>query len=394
MDHSNMFSSDLDLLHIGIQQKIFGKEDTLKSLTIKFIEKYKKTNILELDKKLLDRFYLRLSELMEKCKNQDQIDYLITIQKKFTTMSFIRFLEVLYSTIDQKTNEIVNQQNKQSQGWQINNKLNKNLFQFYEDQFWKLYGLLSLNQDHIDNMIQYYQTKQENVERLLKLNMERNKQFNYLQQQKPPPQVDILHRNHKTPVSFLNRTIDPSRHNRNQRIREALISNQKLNNYTIQTKSPKKQSRPTSKEVHSENEQFFSQLLNRRSKLNSQEKSNSFYLLCESNNKEKVLNSVHLQLNSFQQQSSLDLKASAQRKISSIDLNQSLNQYIIQSESATPKKQQKKQRFIQKINQTFYQQLFPTCKTRNRGFAVLKNQLFNESRALNCLNITISNYKA
>ncbi|CAK62850.1 unnamed protein product (macronuclear) [Paramecium tetraurelia] len=231
--------------------------------------------------------------------------------------------------------------------------------------------------------------------------MERNKQFNYLQQQKPPPQVDVFHRHHKTPVSFLNRTIDPSRHNRNQRIREAMTSNIKLSNYTVLTRSPKKQSKPTSKEVHSENEQFFSQLLDRRSKLNSQEKSNSFYLLCETNAKEKVLNQVHLQLNSFPQQSSLDLKASAQRKISSIDLNckqlqiniESFNQQIIQSESATPKKQLKKQRFIQKINQTFYQQLFPTCKIRNRGFAAVRNQLFNESRALNCLNITISNYK-
>ncbi|CAK62851.1 unnamed protein product (macronuclear) [Paramecium tetraurelia] len=153
MDHSNICSADLDQLHMVIQQKIFGKEDALKSVTMKFIEKYKKTNILEQDKKqyvdifrLLDRFSSRLQELMEKCKSQDQIEQIQSIQRKLATMSFIRFLEVLHSTIDQKANEIVNQQNKQSQGWQINNKQNKNLFQFYDDQFWKLYGLLSLNQ--------------------------------------------------------------------------------------------------------------------------------------------------------------------------------------------------------------------------------------------------------
>ncbi|CAD8122355.1 unnamed protein product [Paramecium sonneborni] len=393
MDHFNISSADLDQLYFGIKQKLIGKEDTLKYLTLKLIEKQKRTNYQEVDKKLLDKFSNRLLELVEKCKSQDQLDNLITIQKKLNTMSFIRFLEMLNTTIDFKTNELVNQQNKQTQGWQTNNKQNKNLFQFYEDQFWKLYGLLSLNEDHIDNMILYYQSKQDNIERLFKINMERNKQFDYLSQLKAPLSVDPIHKNHKIPVSYLNRTIEPSRHSRNNRIREALTSNLKLSNQTVLTRSPKKQSRTTSKDVHSENEQIVSQLLDRRSKLNSHDKQNSFYLFCESNVKDRILNSVNLQLNSQPQQSSLDLRVCAQKKISSIDLNQSFNLYLTQSESVTPKKQQQKHRFIQNLNQTFYQQLFPAYKTKIRGLGVMRNHLFNESKALNRLNITISNCK-
>ncbi|CAK61628.1 unnamed protein product (macronuclear) [Paramecium tetraurelia] len=146
MNQSELSSDDLDQLFKGIQSKLEGKEDIMDSLIPKFQEKYKFFQIQESSKKLLGRFQLRLSELMEKCKNQNQFNYLVGIQQKLLTFNIIQILDQINNSgIENKAKDIV-QQFRQPTNWQQNNKINKSLFQFYEDQFWRLYGILLLNE--------------------------------------------------------------------------------------------------------------------------------------------------------------------------------------------------------------------------------------------------------
>ncbi|CAD8121674.1 unnamed protein product [Paramecium sonneborni] len=373
-------SDDLDQLFKGICFKLEGKEDYLVELIPKFQEKYKTFQLQESNKKLLGRFQLRLSELMEKCKNQNQFDYLAAIQQKLVTFNFIQILNQIHNSgIENKVKQLVSQI-KQPTDWQIYSKINKSLFQFYEDPFWKLYGILQLNQENIDNMILYYQSKQDNVERLFKISLERNKQFLYIQQQKYPLLTTIENKAQQINFSQMNFTLETPYQNRNIRMFGTLTQNRKFNRFSSTTPKKYLKSNNAIKDFSLDNDFVIIDSLNKRARIYSQNKSNSIIF----SNQTVRENTDH----SFQKNNKLNGQNSShqtpqnKKKVSSIDLNQSFNQFVISSQSVSPKRQFKKPKINQNLNQTFYQQLFPQQKNTNRAFLIMRSILFNESKGI------------
>ncbi|CAD8202229.1 unnamed protein product [Paramecium octaurelia] len=379
MNQSELSSDDLDQLFKGIQSKLEGKEDIMDSLIPKFQEKYKFFQIQESSKKLLGRFQLRLSELMEKCKNQNQFNYLVGIQQKLLTFNIIQILDQINNSgIENKAKDIV-PQFKQPTNWQQNNKINKSLFQFYEDQFWRLYGILLLNEENIENMILYYQSKQDNVERLLKLSLERNRQFLYIQQLKYPQLATIENKAQQMNFSQINYTMETPYQNKNIRMFGTLTQNPKFNRFN--STSPKKYLRTNNfkNDWSIENDSQVLDSLDRRTRIYSQNTSNIF---SNQTVREKTQHQSFSQKNNLNGQGSQNQTPQGKKKISSIDLNQSFNQFVMSTQSVSPKRQFKKPKINQNLNSTFYQQLFPSQRTTNRAFVIMKSILFNESKGI------------
>ncbi|CAD8122637.1 unnamed protein product [Paramecium sonneborni] len=374
-------TDDLDQLFKGIQSKLEGNDNYLNSMIPKFQEKYKTFQLQESNKKLLGRFQLRLSELMEKYKNQNQFNYLVAIQQKLITFDFIQILDQIHNqATENKVKDIV-PQFKQPTNWQLNSKINQSLFQFYEDQFWRLYGILLLNEENIENMILYYQSKQDNVERLLKISLERNRYFSYIKQQKYPLLANIENKAQQINFSQLNSTLETPYQNRNIRMFGTLTQNQKFNRFN--STSPRKylQSINTRKNFRFENDFQILQSLDQRARIYSQNNSNSI-IFSNQTVRERTQDQQSSQKNNLNGQNYQNQTPQNKKKISSIDLNQSFNQFVISSQSVSPKRQFKKPKINQNLNQTFYQQLFPSQKTPNRAFVITRNILFSEPKGI------------
>ncbi|CAD8200772.1 unnamed protein product [Paramecium pentaurelia] len=381
MNQHELSSDDLDLLFKGIQSKLEGKEEIINTLIPKFQEKYKFFQMSESSKKLLGRFQLRLSELMEKCKNQNQFNYLVAIQQKLITFNIIQILDQINNSgIENKAKDIV-PLFRQPTNWQQNNKINKSLFEFYEDHFWRLYGILLLNEENIENMILYYQSKQDNVERLLKISLERNRQFFYIQQQKYPQLATIENKAQQMNFSQINYTMETPYQNRNIRMFGTLTQNQKFNRFN--STSPKKYLRNNNikNEWSLENETQVLDIFDKRPRIYSQNNSNSI-IFSNQTVRERTQHQSFSQNNNINGQNSQNQTPQNKKKISSIDLNQSFNQFVVSTQSVSPKRQYKKPQINQNLNQTFYQQLFPSQRTKNRAFIIMKSILFNESKGI------------
>ncbi|CAD8105619.1 unnamed protein product [Paramecium primaurelia] len=389
MNYNELNSDDIDQLFKGIQSKLEGKEDLLNSLIPKFQEKYKFFQIQESNKKLLGRFQLRLSELMEKCKNQNQFNYLDAIQQKLITFNFIKILDQIHNTGNENKIKDIVPQFKQQTNWQQYNKINKSLFEFYEVQFWKLYGILLLNEENIENMILYYQSKQDNVERLLKISLERNKQFSYIKQQKYPQLATIEYKAQQMNLSQMNCTMETSYQNKNIRMFGILTQNQKFNRFN--STSPKKYLRTNFiKKGWSldNNEIQVPDSIDQKTRNFSQNTSNSI-IFSNQTVRERTQNQSFSQKNNLNGQYSTNQTPYNQKKISSVDINQSFNQFATSTQSVSPKRQFKKPKINQNLNQSFYKQLFPSQRSKNRAFILMKNILLNESKGIH--NYTYSN---
>ncbi|CAD8114731.1 unnamed protein product [Paramecium sonneborni] len=183
---------DLDVIFRGIQLFIDQKENDLEITIPQLVEKYKYYQLQDHDKKLFHRFQIRVSELIEKCKNQNAINYVLSIRDilNYKAQNFAVILNKVQKRCEMQTFQ-QNEDSPQIQmkrsvpQWQLNSQQNRTLFQFYDIDFWKLYDIMLLNKQYINsqfrqycsNLIVYHQSKLENVERLFLQSLERNQRF-------------------------------------------------------------------------------------------------------------------------------------------------------------------------------------------------------------------------
>ncbi|CAK70514.1 unnamed protein product (macronuclear) [Paramecium tetraurelia] len=175
---------DLDVIFRGIQLFIDQKENDLETTIPQLVDKYKYYQLQDHDKKLFHRFQIRVSELIEKCKNQSAINYVLSIRDilNYKAQNFAVILNKVLKRCEMQATQ-QNEDNPQIQmkrsvpSWQLNSQQNRTLFQFYDNDFWKLYDIMLLNKQHCSNLIVYHQSKLENVERLFASSLERNQRF-------------------------------------------------------------------------------------------------------------------------------------------------------------------------------------------------------------------------
>ncbi|CAD8097042.1 unnamed protein product [Paramecium sonneborni] len=175
---------DLDVIFRGIQLFIDQKENDLETTILQLVDKYKYYQLQDHDKKLFLRFQIRVSELLEKCKNQNAINYVLSIRDILNQKA--QNFAVILSKVQKRCEMQSFQQNEDSPQiqmkrsippWQLNSQQNRSLFQFYDIDFWKLYDIMLLNKQYCSNLIVYHQSKLENVERLFLSSLERNQRF-------------------------------------------------------------------------------------------------------------------------------------------------------------------------------------------------------------------------
>ncbi|CAD8192073.1 unnamed protein product [Paramecium pentaurelia] len=167
---------DLDVIFRGIQLFIDQKENDLETTISQLVDKYKYYQLQDHDKKV--------SELIEKCKNQNAINYVLSIRDilNYKAQNFAVILNKVHKRCEMQANQ-QNEDNPQIQmkrsvpSWQLNSQQNRTLFQFYDIDFWKLYDIMLLNKQYCSNLIVYHQSKNENVERLFVSSLERNQRF-------------------------------------------------------------------------------------------------------------------------------------------------------------------------------------------------------------------------
>ncbi|CAD8095717.1 unnamed protein product [Paramecium sonneborni] len=154
------------------------------------IKSYNYTNT-----RLIHRFKIRVSELFQKCKTQNAIDYIISIRDILNNdnSDFNFILNKIHGKsqlIIQEKNEKPNQilVKKSIPSWQLNIQENKCLSQFYDKDFWKLYDIMQLQKQYCSNLILFHKTRQENIERLYIQSLERNQRLN---KQIPQPTIEM-----------------------------------------------------------------------------------------------------------------------------------------------------------------------------------------------------------
>ncbi|CAK59131.1 unnamed protein product (macronuclear) [Paramecium tetraurelia] len=189
---------DLDTIFRGIQQEIEQKENDLNTIIPQLQEKYKNYNLQDHDKKLIRRFHIRISQLFEKCKTPNAIDYISSIidilncdgqNLNFILNKIQKRSEDLMQSPKEDTNSTYVK--KSLPNWQQNIQENQRVFQFYDSDFWKLYDILLLQRQYCLNLITLHQTKQQNYERLYSQSLERNQRFN-MQNLQPTIEMNTL----------------------------------------------------------------------------------------------------------------------------------------------------------------------------------------------------------
>ncbi|CAD8096530.1 unnamed protein product [Paramecium sonneborni] len=189
---------DIDTIFRAIKNNIEQKKDDLDSTLPLLIAKYKHYQLQDNDKKLIHRFHTRVSELFEKCKNQNSIDYILSIRDilNYDCSDFNFILKKIHKKFELVMQENIEESNqtfvkKPIPSWQFNIQDNKCLFQFYDQDFWKLYDIMQLQKQYCSNLIIFHQARQENSERLYNQSLERNKRINSIQLQ-PNFEMNIL----------------------------------------------------------------------------------------------------------------------------------------------------------------------------------------------------------
>ncbi|CAD8180815.1 unnamed protein product [Paramecium pentaurelia] len=386
---------DLNTIFRGIQQEIEQKENDLETTIPYLLSKYKYYKLQDHDKKLIRRFLIRVSQLFEKCKTQNAIDYIQSISDILNCDG--QNLHYILNKIQKRSEDLIQLPSeytnsyyvkKSIPNWQLNIQDNQRIYQFYDQDFWKLYDIMLLQKQYCLNLITLHQSKQENIDRLYNQSLERNQRLNKQNFQSPIELNTLINKAQYLNTLKMNQPIQTIYNNKdiimfgnkspNKKAKINIKHQFSVSSQRSQSIDPKFQESEIKRIIETQNLKLFDQNITRKRNKGRKVLQNDNYITiidtqCQEKNKQKLSQDIYLPYKINKKQTVIlpEIKSPYQ-----FDQNDSLTktmQIFEKKECLTPDKySSKKSPLSQDLNGSFFQQIIPQFKISTRDFQTIR----------------------